>query len=53
LAKSGVLVVDEIEGGIVLRPAVAYPTEVYTKSRVAAFDKADQKLGKYLKDRKR
>jgi bifunctional DNA-binding transcriptional regulator/antitoxin component of YhaV-PrlF toxin-antitoxin module len=53
LDKSGVLIAEDSEGGIVLRPAVAYPIEVYTESRVAEFDKADQELGKYLKSRKR
>ena len=33
--------------GIVLHPAVAFPIELYTDSRIAEFDKADAELAKH------
>jgi hypothetical protein len=36
------------EGGILLRPAVSYPIEMYTESRVAEFDAEEQKLRRHL-----
>jgi AbrB family looped-hinge helix DNA binding protein len=47
IEEGGLLVAEEKDGGIVLRPAVAMPVEIYTPERIAEFllnnavDKAD------------
>jgi AbrB family looped-hinge helix DNA binding protein len=42
--KSGlpILVETTTDGAIVLRPAVAYPVELYSEERIAEFDDADR-----------
>ncbi len=46
LEKGGVVMAETAEGGILLRPAVAYPIELYTDERVAEFDAAEKELKK-------
>ena len=46
--KGGVVIADFSEDGLVLRPAVAYPIEIYTDARIAEFDEADRELGERL-----
>jgi AbrB family looped-hinge helix DNA binding protein len=51
LEKGGVVLADLTNDGIVLRPAVAFPIELYTDERIAEFDESDRELGQVL-DRK-
>lgn len=51
LEKGGVVMAETAEGGLLLRPAVAYPIELYTDKRVAEFDAAEKDL-KQRPDRK-
>ena len=44
LEKGGVIMVEPAEGGLLLRPAVAYPIELYTDERVREFDSAERAL---------
>lgn len=46
--KGGIVMVDVEENGVVLRPAAAFPIELYTDDRVAEFDEADRELAKRL-----
>ena len=47
--RGGVVMIECHEGSITLRPAVAFPVELYDDQRIAEFDEADRKLGQYLK----
>jgi len=49
----GRIIAETSEDGILLRPGVAFPIEVYTDARVAEFDAAEAELGKHLKRRVR
>lgn len=42
--KGGVVLASAEDGGIVLHPAVAFPVEIYSDSRIAEFDAADAEL---------
>jgi AbrB family looped-hinge helix DNA binding protein len=53
IEKGGVMVVEPAEGGLLLRPAVAYPIELYTDDRVREFDAADRALKRRLGRRSR
>ena len=44
LDKGGVIVAESREGGIWLKPAVAFAIELYSDERVAEFDQADKEL---------
>jgi bifunctional DNA-binding transcriptional regulator/antitoxin component of YhaV-PrlF toxin-antitoxin module len=44
IEKGGVVMAEAAQGGVLLRPAVAYPIELYTDERVAEFDAAENKL---------
>jgi AbrB family looped-hinge helix DNA binding protein len=48
LARGGVVMVEAAEGGLLLRPAVAYPIEVYSEERVREFDRAETRLKQRL-----
>jgi len=48
LEKGGTVLADLTDEGIVLRPAVSFPIEIYTKERVAEFDAADEELAQHL-----
>jgi bifunctional DNA-binding transcriptional regulator/antitoxin component of YhaV-PrlF toxin-antitoxin module len=52
LSRGGELMAEVSEQGIVLRPFVAYPIEMYSDDRVREFDQADAELGEYLEGRK-
>ena len=47
----GRIIAETSEQGILLRPGVAFPIEIYTDARVADFDAAEAELGKHLKRR--
>jgi bifunctional DNA-binding transcriptional regulator/antitoxin component of YhaV-PrlF toxin-antitoxin module len=48
LAKGGVVLAEESADGILLRPGVTVPIELYTDARIAEFDAADAALGRHL-----
>ena len=48
LEKGGVVMAEPAEQGILLKPAVAFPIEMYSDSRVAEFDEADTELKNHL-----
>lgn len=50
--KGGVVMADLEHGAIVLRPAVAFPIEIYTDERMAEFDQADEELRKAMHARR-
>ena len=41
------------EGGLLLRPAVTLPVEMYSERRIREFDDAEEKLAEILPARKR
>ena len=48
LDKGGVIMAETAEGGVLLRPAVAYAIELYSDERVAEFDGSEAELKKRL-----
>lgn len=46
--KGGVVMISAEKEGIVLRPAVAFPVELYSDARIAEFDAADAELAKHV-----
>ncbi len=44
------LIIENTKQGILLRPAVTVPIEVYTEQRIAEFAKDEDALGKLLPD---
>lgn len=53
LERGGVVMVESSGGGILLKPAVAFPIEMYSDERVSEFDTAEQELAKHLKRKRR
>jgi bifunctional DNA-binding transcriptional regulator/antitoxin component of YhaV-PrlF toxin-antitoxin module len=53
LEQGGVVMAESTEKGLLLKPALAFPIELYSESRVAEFDEEDNALGKYLEGKKR
>lgn len=51
LEKGGVIIAEESDDGVVLKPAVAFPIEMYSDSRIKEFEKEDEKLMAHLKKR--
>jgi len=51
LEKGGVIIAETSDDGIILKPAVAFPIEMYTDSRIKEFEKDDEKLMEHLKKR--
>lgn len=47
------LILEEMSGGILLRPALSVPIEVYTEARIREFGRDDPAVGRYLPKRKR
>ena len=47
------LILEEKSGGILLRPAVSVPIEVYTEARIREFGRDGAAVGGYLPKRKR
>jgi bifunctional DNA-binding transcriptional regulator/antitoxin component of YhaV-PrlF toxin-antitoxin module len=48
LEHGGVVVVEASDKGVFLKPAVAFPIEVYSEARVAEFDAEDAGLRRYI-----
>jgi bifunctional DNA-binding transcriptional regulator/antitoxin component of YhaV-PrlF toxin-antitoxin module len=53
LEKGGVVMAESSEQGILLKPAVAFPIEMYSDSRVAEFDEAEAELQNHLAKKRR
>ena len=53
LENGGVVMAESSEKGLLLKPALAFPIELYSDSRVAEFDEEDKALGRYLVGKKR
>lgn len=47
------LIAETTPGGLLLRPAVTLPVEVYTEQRIREFDEAETELGKVLRRKKK
>ena len=47
------MLAESSEKGLLLKPALAFPIELYSDSRVAEFDEEDKALGRYLVGKKR
>jgi AbrB family looped-hinge helix DNA binding protein len=47
------VIIEETEQGILLRPAVSVPIEIYTEKRIAEFASDDAAIGKLLPKKKR
>jgi len=48
MEKGGVVVAESTAEGILLKPSVTFPIEIYTDERVAEFDAADKALARHL-----
>ena len=46
--RGGTVVAEPSDQGILLRPGVTFPIELYTDERVAEFDAADAEIGRHL-----
>jgi AbrB family looped-hinge helix DNA binding protein len=53
LEHGGVVMAEESDEGIVLKPAVAFPIEIYSETRISEFEKEDKNLMLHLKKRSR
>ena len=53
LEKGGVIMANPSDKGIPLKPAVAFPIEMYSASRMAEFDDAEAGLDRYLAKKKK
>lgn len=51
--RGGMVVAETAEQGILLRPSVTFPIEIYTDERIAEFDTADKELGRRLKRKRK
>ena len=47
------LILEDMGHGILLRPALSVPIEVYTEERIREFGRDDSAIGAYLPKRKR
>lgn len=52
LKAGGQVIAEETRNGILLRPGVTSPIEIYTDKRLAEFTRADKELGAFLKNKK-
>ena len=53
LEKGGAVIAEATSEGILLRPSVTFPIEIYSDTRVAEFDAADAELARRLKRKRR
>jgi len=51
--RGGMIVAETSEQGILLRPSVTFPIEIYTDERIAEFDAADKELGHRLRQKRK
>ncbi len=50
LGQNDKLIVEETDQGLLLRPVVSMPIEVYSEERIAEFQQDDGQTGKMLDD---
>jgi hypothetical protein len=48
LAKGGMVTAELSPAGVLLKPVVSFPIEIYDEARVAEFDRAEKDLQKHL-----
>jgi AbrB family looped-hinge helix DNA binding protein len=53
LDHGGSVMAEETNGGILLRPAVSYPIEMYSDDRVREFDDAEKALRRKIRGKAR
>jgi len=53
LEKGGVVMAEESGDGVLLKPAVAFPVEMYSESRIREFEKEDERLFQHVKKQAR
>ncbi|OHD70988.1 MAG: hypothetical protein A2W19_07645 [Spirochaetes bacterium RBG_16_49_21] len=53
LTKGGVVLAESTSEGIVLKPAVAFPIEIYSDERISEFAAEEDKLSRHLKKKKK
>jgi bifunctional DNA-binding transcriptional regulator/antitoxin component of YhaV-PrlF toxin-antitoxin module len=49
IEKGGVVMAESGAGVVLIKPAVAFPIELYNDERTAEFDRAEAELSKHLK----
>lgn len=49
LSKGGILLIEVSEQGVLLKPSVTFPIEMYSDKRIAEFDRADAELDRHLR----
>lgn len=49
IEKGGVVMAESGAGGVLIKPAVAFPIEIYSDERIAEFDQAEAALARCLK----
>ena len=47
------LIAETTPEGLLLRPAITLPVEIYTDKRIREFDEAEADLGKFLRRKKK
>lgn len=50
LEKDDQMIVEETSEGLLLRPTLNVPIEIYTEERIKEFAEEEEELGKILKD---
>ena len=53
LTKGGILLAEVSKQGVLLKPSVAFPVEMYSDARIAEFDRADAELDRHLRRKRR
>lgn len=53
LTKGGVVLAESTSEGIVLKPAVAFPIEIYSDERISEFSDEEENLSRHLKKKKK
>jgi len=53
IERGGVVMAELSTDGLVLKPAVSFPIELYSNERVEEFDKADRELGRYVESKRK
>lgn len=53
IEKGGTVVAKTSNDGVILKPDVTFPAELYSDERVAEFDAAEAELRQYLKRKRK
>ena len=51
--RGGTVAVELADGGIVLRPSISFPIEIYSDDRIREFEAADVEIGRILKRKRK